>query len=99
MIFKKVFKKLEKYLYNNDKYENCIYCSEGLIGSQRKFCSDVCNRKYWRDVYSGKVERDKINTQKKDTFENKIRKMKKEELLKTLLKGGLCKKCKKNLAN
>lgn len=50
-IFQKVF--LEQEVERNT---HCIHCGKTLSGSQRRFCSDVCNNSYWRKKYTGKVE-------------------------------------------
>lgn len=32
----------------------CIYCNSEVKGQRQHFCSDVCNAKYWKGVYSKK---------------------------------------------
>ena len=55
-IVKKVLSVISKVLLEKGVERNtrCIYCNGKLSGSQRKFCSDYCNNKYWRNIYKAK---------------------------------------------
>lgn len=57
MVVKNTLKYLRELFIVNKSYTNCLYCGAKLDGLRRKFCSNVCNDKYWREVYSGKIKR------------------------------------------
>jgi len=91
-MIKKVFLILKKY-FEIERFENCIYCKKKLKGNQRKFCSTKCNQRYWRNVYTGKINKNSINVKKR---EKRLKDLTKKQIL-ILLKGGLCDKCKRKL--
>ena len=100
MMLKKVFSFFEKYFsryYKVERFDNCIYCNVRLKGNQRKFCSSKCNQAYWRKVYAGDIDRYSNEIKPKNNVQAKLEKLNKKQLLEMILKGGLCKECKRKL--
>ncbi len=105
MVIKKILLNIIKIFYESEpnRYLNCLNCKKVLIGSQRKFCSVVCNNKYYSQLYSGKKKKDiyykQVSKEERELVQKKWNARKIAYKKYPSLKGIKCEFCKKKSEN
>jgi len=103
-MIKSTLKYLKEVFNSNKKYDKCLYCGANIEGMKRKFCSTVCNQKYYQYKYSPKIKRlnainiinpnDKPTTEELEKYDFKQRANKLAYKI-AKCRNGTCMICKK----